>query len=111
MASSLDYVEYVCDQMSDAGHITYKKMFGEYAIYCNLKCFGLICENQVFINPTKAGQEILPNANMAIPYTGAKPRILLEELDDREFLSRFVIATCDELALPKPKKKKATIKE
>ena len=55
MASDLDYVQYVCDQMREAGEITYKKMFGEYTIYCNSKVLGLICDNQVFIKPTTAG--------------------------------------------------------
>ncbi|MEG0489878.1 MAG: TfoX/Sxy family protein [Clostridia bacterium] len=106
MASSVDYVLYVCEQMSLAGEITYKKMFGEYAIYCDGKCFALICDNQLFINPTKAGLALLPQAAMGIPYDGAKPRILIEDVEDRDFLCRLVEETCAELPMPKPKKKK-----
>lgn len=106
MSSSIEYVSYVCDQICLAGDITYRKMFGEYAIYCNGKCFALICDNQFFINPTKAGLELLPDAVMGIPYKGAKPRILIEDMDDREFLCRLVQDTCEELPMPKPKKKK-----
>lgn len=106
MASNLDYVQYVCDQMHDAGEITYKKMFGEYTLYCNSKVLGLICDNQVFIKPTAAGETLIPNATMESPYDGAKPHIVLEDLDNRDFITRFVIATCAELPMPKPKKKK-----
>lgn len=106
MALSLDFVLYVCEQMSLAGNITYRKMFGEYAVYCEGKCFALICDNQLFINPTKAGLALLPDAVMEIPYEGAKPRILMEDIEDREFLTRLVLDTCAELPMPKPKKKK-----
>ena len=106
MASNLDYVQYVCDQMRDAGEITYKKMFGEYTIYCNSKVLGLICDNQVFIKPTAAGETLIPDATKELPYDGAKPYIVLEDLDNRDLIKRFVIATCEELPMPKPKKKK-----
>lgn len=106
MASSQDYVLYVCEQMSLAGIITYKKMFGEYAVYCDGKCFALVCDNQLFINPTKAGLALLPSVTMGIPYNGAKPRIVLDDIDDRNFLCRLVQETCAQLPMPKPKKKK-----
>lgn len=106
MASTEDYVQYVCEQMSDAGTITYKKMFGEYAIYCDTKVLGLICDNQVFIKPTTAADAMMPNAERMPPYEGAKPHIVLDELDDMASLTAFICATCRELPLPKPKKKK-----
>lgn len=106
MASSLDFVLYTCEQMSFAGHITYKKMFGEYAVYCDGKCFALICDNQLFINPTKAGLALIPDVAMGVPYVGAKPKILFEEIENRELLCRLVQETCAELPMPKPKKKK-----
>lgn len=106
MASSQDYVLYVCEQMSLAGIITYKKMFGEYAVYCDGKCFALVCDNQLFINPTKTGLALLPSVTMGIPYNGAKPRIVLDDIDDRNFLCRLVQETCAQLPMPKPKKKK-----
>ena len=56
MASTVEFVEYVCDQISGAGSITYKKMFGEYGIYCNEKIIGLICDNQFFVKKTKIGE-------------------------------------------------------
>jgi len=90
--------------MSGAGNITYKKMFGDYAVYCDSKIFGLICDNQVFIKPTKAVDAFMPDATKESPYKGAKPYIVLEELDDKNLITEFIIATCDELPLPKPKK-------
>jgi hypothetical protein len=60
----------------------------------------------VFIKPTTAGETLIPNATKVSPYDGAKPHIVLEDLDNRDFITRFVIATCEDLPMPKPKKKK-----
>ena len=106
MASTLDYVVYACEQMSIAGEVSYKKMFGEYAIYCDGKVLGLICDNQIYIKPTSAADKFMPNADRQPPYNGAKPHVLLEELDDRNHLAAFISATLAELPVPKPKKKK-----
>jgi TfoX/Sxy family transcriptional regulator of competence genes len=105
MASRPEYVEFVCCQLSGAGKVTYRKMFGDYCIYCNAKVLGLICDDIVYIKPTNAGEMLLKDAPRQSPYEGAKPHLVLEELDDKEFLTKFVEATCAELPLPKPKKK------
>lgn len=97
MASSLDYVKYACEQMSGAGKITYKKMFGEYTIYCDEKILGLICDNQVFSKPTKAGERLIPNAIKKPQYKGAKPYIVLEDLDNKEWLTEVIVTVCEEL--------------
>lgn len=106
MASNLNFVEYVCNQILNSGNITYKKMFGEYSIYCNAKVIGLICENQFFIKKTIAGAELLNGVEEASPYKGAKPYFIIENLEDREFLEQLVYKTYEELPMPKPKKKK-----
>ncbi|AMC94536.1 competence protein TfoX [Erysipelothrix larvae] len=106
MASSLEFVEYVCDQMEDAGMITYKRMFGEFGVYCNGKIIGLICEDQLFVKPTQAGAIVWEGLSMAPPYPGAKPYYVIESLDDRSKLTDFVIETYKALPEPKPKKKK-----
>lgn len=106
MASNLEYVEYVCDQLSGAGVISYKKMFGDYCVYCDGKVFGLICDDQLFIKKTAAGLAVIPDCELAAPYEGAKPHLLIENVDDRELMAKFISATCDELPMPKPKKKK-----
>lgn len=106
MASRAEFVQYAADQLSGAGVITYRKMFGEYGMYCDGKIFALICDDQLFIKITEAGKRLAPHLEMLPPYEGAKPYFLVEEMDDREFLTEFVVATCQELPMPKPKKKK-----
>lgn len=106
MASKLEFVEYVCEQLGGAGEITYKKMFGEYGVYCDGKIVGLVCDDQFFVKKTQAGEAILPGCPEASPYEGAKAHLLIESVDDRELMARFISATCAELPAPKPKKKK-----
>jgi DNA transformation protein and related proteins len=110
MASDLSFVEYVCDQVHGAGQISFKKMFGEYAIYCDEKVVALVCDNQLFIKPTMAGRSIIGNVVEAPPYPGAKPYFLIDgQLDDRSWMSNLLRATASELPAPKPKKAKPKI--
>ena len=107
MASDQKFVDFVIDQISDAGDITAKKMFGEYGIYADGKLFGLICENKLFIKQTKAGREYIDEVKEVPPYQGAKPSFLIEErIEDREWLSELVRISVLEIPVPKPKKKK-----
>lgn len=106
MASTQEFVQYVCGQMSGAEPVTYRKMFGEYALYAYGKVFALVCDNTVFLYPTPAGHALLPDAQMGLPYQGGTPKIILEELEDRAFLERLVLETCMFLPPPKPKKRK-----
>lgn len=101
MASRPEFVQYVADQLEGAGSITYRKMFGEYGMYCDGKIFALICDDQLFIKITEAGKKAAPHLEIAPPYEGAKPYFLIEDIDDREFLTEFVAETCKELSLPK----------
>ena len=107
MASRPEFVEYVCEQLSGAGEITHKKMFGEYGIYCKGKIIGTVCDDQFFLKPTVAGRELYPDCSYAPPYEGAKPCMLIERLDDKDFMTRLITAVHAELPEPKPKKKKA----
>ncbi len=104
MASRPEFVQYVADQCAAAGEITCRKMFGNYGIYLNGKIFGLICNDQLFIKVTQPGKELAPDCPLAPPYEGAKPHFLIEDLEDREFLTAFITATYDALPTPKPKK-------
>ena len=107
MASDLTFVEYVRDQMSAAGTITFRKMFGEYAIYCEGKVVALVCDNQLFVKPTSAGRAFVEQVTEAPPYPGAKAHFLIgDELDDGEWISNLIRTTERELPLPKPKKPK-----
>ncbi|HTY02631.1 MAG TPA: TfoX/Sxy family protein [Rhodocyclaceae bacterium] len=108
MASDIEFVEYVCDQSRAAGAISFRKMFGDYAIYCDGKVVALVCDNQFFLKPTTAGRAAIGKAVEAPPYPGAKPHFLIGDgLDDREWLANLVRITERELPPPKPKKPKA----
>lgn len=106
MGSSLDFVQYVCDQINGAGEITYKKMFGEYGIYCSGKIIGVICNNQFFVKKTEAGGILYPDCEEAAPYTGAKAHFVIDSVDDRDLMARLIADTYHELPAPRPKKKK-----
>jgi TfoX/Sxy family transcriptional regulator of competence genes len=108
MASDLDFIEYACDQLGGAEHITYRKMFGEAAVYREGKVVALICDNQLYVKPTRAGRALIAKPVEAPPYPGAKLHFLIDEgLDDREWLAVLIRATYAELPAPKPKKPKA----
>lgn len=105
MASNTDFVQYIADQCSEAGEIVTKKMFGEYAIYCDGKIFGLICDDCFYVKPTKAGRAMLRTIDMRPPYEGAKDYFYIADVDDRDYLSALVSETCKALPAPKAKKK------
>lgn len=106
MATSLDFAEYVCEQITGVGEITVKKMFGEYGLYCNGKIIGLICDNQLFIKKTEEGAKLLKEPFEAPPYPSAKPYFLIDNLEDREELIPFLQATYEALPWQKPRRKK-----
>jgi len=101
------FLDFVVDQIENAGQITYKKMFGEYALYSDGKIFALVCDNKLFIKPTESGRVFIQDVVEAPPYPGAKLSFLIEDkLEDRDWISNLVKITLDELPEPKPKKKK-----
>jgi len=106
MSTSDEFMVYLTDQLRDAGIITYRKMFGEYALYCDSKVIGLVCDGQFFLKKTDAGRRLLKEVCEAPAYNGAKPSFLITSTDDREYLTKLVRATCSELPFPKQKKKK-----
>lgn len=106
MASSQEFVDYVCDQLAHAGHVHTRKMFGEYGVYFEGKYFGLICDDRFMVKITEAGKALVPDCPRGIPYEGAKEALLIENLEDRELLAELVRATCAELPEPKPRRKK-----
>jgi TfoX/Sxy family transcriptional regulator of competence genes len=81
-------------------------MFGEYGIYVNGKITGLICDDQFFLKPTEAGRRQLRETIEAPAYPGSKPFFLIEDLEDRDYLTTLISATYSELPEPKPKKHK-----
>lgn len=106
MASDQKFVDFVVDQIENAGEITARKMFGEYGIYSNGKIVGLICDNKLFLKPTKSGREFIGKVVEAPAYPGAKSSFLIEDqLENREWLSELVRISVKELPMPKKKKK------
>ena len=89
MASTKEYLDFVLGQIKDCD-ITYKKMMGEYLLYSNGILFGGIYDDRLLIKPTEKAKALLPNAEYAIPYDGAKPMILCNFIDDSEQLSEFI---------------------
>ena len=104
MASNPDLVQYIADQMTRAGEVTYKKMFGEYGLYCNGKFFAMVCDDRLLLKPTEGGRALLGAPVLQLPYPGAKPCFYIENVDDHELLVALTVATCKELPEPKPKK-------
>ena len=86
MASSPELVQYIADQLSPCGTITFKKMFGEYGLYLNGKMFASVCDDTLFVKPTKAGRALVPDCLLAPPYPGAKDCLLIENVDNRDLL-------------------------
>jgi len=108
MASDLSFVEYVRDQISGAGQVSFKKMFGEFAIYCDGKVVALVCDNQLFVKPTDSGRASLEEVVEAAPYPGAKPYWLIgEQLDDQRSIANLIALTASALPVPKPRKAKS----
>ena len=107
MASDQSFVEFIVDQIENVGQITYKKMFGEYALYCEGKVVALVCDNRLFIKPTEGGRAFIGDVVEAPAYTGAKPSFLIDDkVEDREWISNLIRITYEELPEQKPKKKK-----
>ncbi|MCX6247477.1 MAG: TfoX/Sxy family protein [Bacteroidetes bacterium] len=107
MSSDQGFIEFVTDQIESAGTITSKKMFGEYAVYCDGKVVALVCDNKLFVKPTESGRKFIGVVTEAPAYPGAKPAFLIEDqLDDREWISNLIKITCSELPEPVIRKKK-----
>ncbi len=104
MASDESFAQLAVDNMAGAGHVTFRKMFGEYGIYCDGVLVALVCDNQLFVKPTMAGRRYLVGVTEASPYPGAKPAFLVEDgLDDHGWLSGLIRVTHAELAAAPPK--------
>ena len=104
MASTKEYLEFILEQLSGLDDISYRAMMGEYVLYYRDKVFGGIYDDRLLIKPVPAAVKLLPEATMELPYEGAKEMILVEDVDNREFLQELVEAMWDEL--PEKKKKK-----
>jgi TfoX/Sxy family transcriptional regulator of competence genes len=106
MASDQSFVDFIVDQMGDAGMISQRKMFGEHAVYCDGKIVALICKNQLFVKPTDKGRTYIGNAVESPPYPGAKPYFLIEDgFEDRDWIGGLIKLTASELPIPIKKRR------
>ncbi len=100
MASSADYLSFIMDQLSDAD-VSFRAMMGEYIIYCKGKVIGGIFDDRFLVKPTETALAMMPDAPMQLPYEGAKPMILVDDVENRQFLRQLVEAISDELPAKK----------
>lgn len=105
MASSKEYFEYIKEQLSCLDDISYRAMMGEYIIYYQGKVIGGIYDDRFLVKPVKSAKELMPDAQRELPYDGGKEMLLVDEIDNREFLSELFNAMVDELPAPKKRKK------
>ena len=106
MASSKEYLGFILEQLSELEDITYRAMMGEYILYYKGKIIGGIYDDRLLVKPVKSAIDYMSNAEYELPYDGAKEMLLVEDVDDKEFLTGLFDVMYDELPLPKPKKKK-----
>ncbi len=107
MASQQKTVDFILEQIADAGDVSARKMFGEYAIYCGTKVVALVCDDQLYVKPTKSGKAYIGKVKEAPAYPGAKPSFLIsgDQWEDAEWLAELIKITAKELPPPKPKSK------
>jgi DNA transformation protein len=108
MATKQSTIDFLLEQIDRAGSVRARKMFGEYALYCNEKVVALVCDDKLYIKPTKAGKEFIGTIEEAPPYPGAKMyyHISGDYWEDPEWLTELITKTAQELPLPKMKKSK-----
>lgn len=106
MASSKEYLNFILERLSELEDITYRTMMGEYIIYYHGKIVGGIYDDRFLVKPVKSAIEYMPNAKYELPYDGAKEMLLVDDVDNKEFLTGLINSMYDELPVPKPKKKK-----
>lgn len=104
MASSKEYLDFILDQLSELDEISYRAMMGEYIIYYRGKIVGGIYDDRLLVKPVESAVLLMPDAVYELPYEGAKKMLLVEDVDNREFLTELFNAMYDEL--PEPKKRK-----
>ena len=104
MASSKEFLEYILEQLSEVEEITYRAMMGEYIIYYKGRIAGVIYDDRLLIKPVKSAIDYVSDIRYEVPYEGAKEMILIEEVDNKEYLTELFKAIYDDLPTPKKKK-------
>ena len=104
MSSTKEYLDFILEQFSGLDEITYKAMMGEYIIYYRGKIVGGIYDDRFLVKNVKTAREMMPDADLELPYEGAKEMLLVDDVDNKEFLKELFEAMYDELPAPKKKK-------
>ncbi len=107
MASSKDYLEFILDQLSEADGVSWRAMMGEYIIYYRGKVAGGIYDDRFLVKPVESAKAMMPAAPMELPYEGGKPMLLVDNVEDREFLRELLEAMYPELPVLKKKTRKS----
>lgn len=107
MASSKEYLNFIIGQLSQLEEISYKAMMGEYIIYYKGKIIGGIYDDRFLVKPVKAAIEYMPNAELQLPYEGAKEMLLVDNVDSKEYLAGLVNAMYEQLPEPRKQKNKS----
>ena len=110
MATTNEYIEYVCEQIKDVGEIRYKKMFGEFMVYVNDKPVIIVCDNVPFVKKLDCISEIMKDAETGLPYNGAKEHYVLD-IDNSDFCKTVVTQIEKVTTVPKQKKKKEEVRK
>lgn len=104
MASSKEYLQFILEQLSELEDVTYRAMMGEYILYYRGKVIGGIYDNRLLVKPTRAAIAYMPTASCEVPYKGAKEMLLVDEVDDKEYLTGLFRVLYADLPLPKSKR-------
>ena len=105
MASSKDYLEYILDQLSGLDDVSYRAMMGEYIIYYRGKIVGGIYDDRFLVKPVKSAAAMMPDAELELPYEGAKEMLLVDDVENSEFLRKLLEAMYEELPAVKKRKR------
>jgi TfoX/Sxy family transcriptional regulator of competence genes len=104
MPSSKSYLNYIADQLSGLDGVSWRAMMGEYILYYRGKIAGGIYDDRLLVKPTASALRMMPSAARELPYEGAKEMLLVDDVDDRDFLRELIVSVYNEL--PEPKRKK-----
>ncbi len=100
MPSSKSYLNYIADQLSGLDGVSWRAMMGEYILYYRGKIAGGIYDDRLLVKPTASALRMMPSAARELPYEGAKEMLLVDDVDDRAFLTALLTAMYDELPAP-----------
>ena len=104
MASSKESLDFILEQLSELDDVSHRAMMGEYIVYYRGKVVGGIYDDRFLVKPTKSAAAMMPNADVELPYDGAKEMLLVDNVDNKDFLRELMEAMYAELPVPKKKK-------